>query len=80
MSQAEEDSIERIQAALRPFAIVAKGIPSGWLGHCKLRVDHRHDRSEYLSYHGVPDAELGLLPTIDEWREAVKVLEDNGGE
>lgn len=69
--------LKRLRAALMPFAEVAAGIPGNWPGYCKLRVDTRGCLGEYLCYHGKPEADLGLLPTLSEWREAAETA---GGE
>ena len=65
--------IERLQAALKPFAKLGSRIPDNWPDECPLRVDSGPDQHgdwyEWLSYHGVNDTGY-LLPTIGEWREA----------
>lgn len=79
--QALGTEIERLQAALRPFANVARGIPDNWPGECCLRVDSWHDRydqlREWLAYHQVGEREA-VLPTIDQWRDAAQAA--GGGE
>ena len=60
--------LDRLRRLLAPFAAVASGIPANWPGQCRLRIDARDDGSEYFSYHGEPEHELGALPTLDEWR------------
>ena len=65
-----EAEVKRLRAALQPFANM--GIPSNWPGQCRLRIDNRLDGSEFLSYHGEPEAWMGVLPTLAEWREAAK--------
>lgn len=66
---------DKLREALKPFARLS--IPDNWPGDCKLRIDSRRDASEYISYHGLPETSLGILPTIAEWREAAEAA---GGE
>lgn len=66
------DEIDRLRAALAPFADAAKGIPDNWPGWCKLRIDDRGNGMmvrEVVSYHSCGQGGA-LLPTIDQWRAA----------
>ncbi len=66
--------VERLTAALSPFAAVGKTICHNWPGECRLRIDVRVDGSEYHAYHGTPESHLGLLPTLKQWREATDAM------
>ena len=79
------DIIERLRAALAPFAKLAAGIPGNWPGECPLRIDRDMHRGspryyELIAYHGITDDgkplgyEYTLLPTIAEWRAAEEAL------
>lgn len=64
--------VKRLRKAIAPFTRVASGIPGNWPGECKLRIDSSwHAGSEYLAYHGEPESDLGILPTIAEWRALI---------
>lgn len=78
---AAADEIERLRAALLPFAALTHGIPENWPAQCPLRIDSGPDRDgrlyEWIAYHGVGDDGLPLdgstlLPTVGEWREAAE--------
>lgn len=79
-----EAQIERLRAALKPFAKLAAGIPDNWPGQCPLRIDRQQCRGtthyyEYIAYHGVDGGkphgyEYVLLPTIAEWRAVEEAL------
>jgi hypothetical protein len=67
------------EAALKPFAEVARGIPDNWPGQCHLRIDSEPVQlgdfigcREWLCYHGVEDCQDVCLPTIEQWRKAAK--------
>ena len=57
-----------MKALLRQFGDI--GIPDNWPGHCKLRIDTGRDGHEHISYHGVPEQHLGILPQLCYWRQA----------
>lgn len=68
------------EAALKPFADVARGIPDNWPGECHLRIDSEPVQlgdfigcREWLCYHGVEDCQDVCLPTIEQWRAAERV-------
>lgn len=72
-------SLAAAEAALKPFAEVARGIPDNWPGECHLRIDGEPVQlgdfigcREWLCYHGVQDVQDACLPTIEQWREAAK--------
>lgn len=80
-----EVQIERLRAALEPFAKLAAGIPDNWPGQCPLRIDSGLYRGgpkhyEYVAYHGIGDDAKPLgyhhvaLPTIAEWRAVEEVM------
>lgn len=83
--------VERLRAALLPFARVAAGIRDNWPEQCPLRIDQGVDKSgrpgskyyyEVLSYYAIdnegrPEDCLTLLPTIREWREAAEAVKEH---
>ncbi len=77
--------LERLRAVIKPFAVVANGIPDNWPGKCRLRIDSGPSipsrcsrRYEWVAYHGVGDDGMpdcdGLLPTIAEWHKAAEAV------
>ncbi len=67
-----EDENTRLREALRPFALVAEGVPENWPGCCPLTFEHAPQAEDggnwFISYAGIHDA--CPYPTIDQWREA----------
>ena len=70
------DEIDRLRAALAPFADVAKGIPANWPADARLREDADCcgiERRFHLAYW--PATCGSGLPTIGEWRAAANAAE-----
>lgn len=68
----------RLRAALAPFAAIGKTIVHNWPGECRLRIISEDGREGY-SYHGESDEHLGVLPTLNEWRQAAEEASRRGG-
>jgi hypothetical protein len=64
--------VDRLRAALLPFARVAKGIPGNWPGQCALVPDRYPSGTWALNY--ASENEVNWLPTLADYRAAADAV------
>ena len=66
--------IDQLMAVLKPFAVLAKGIPADWPGAGRVRVLREYGTERLCYYCAVEEhnKQPGILPTVAEWRKAAE--------